>query len=805
MPAMRLSAFLLLPGLTAAAVAPALAFGQPAAVPPAAVPPEQARFFESQIRPLLLERCAGCHGGEQQRGGLRLDTHGALLKGGGKGPAVLPGNTEESLLLRAVRAEEGIARMPPSGKLTAAEIAALERWVKLGAPWPAAPAKGAAGAGARHWAFQPVKPGQPPAVKDRAWVKSPVDAFILARLEAKGLKPAPPADRRTLIRRATFDLTGLPPTPEEVEAFVADRSPDAFAKVVDRLLASPHYGEKWGRHWLDVARYADTNGMDENVHYGNAWRYRDYVVASFNRDKPYPQFLLEQVAGDLLPPAPEGPARNEQLIATGFIAIGPKLISEVDDRKMEMDMVDEQVDTLGRATLGMTFGCARCHDHKFDPVSTEDYYGLAGVFKGTKTIQVTAKPRMWWEYPLPTDDPKVLDYEKRTGEIKQRIADIQSAISRRGRREMARATPEEVEEQRKLAAQLKELEKDAPQRPAAMGVTEGKATDLPVHIRGSFLALGEVVPRRVPTVLAVGGQPHFTEEQSGRLEVARWLTAPQNPLTYRVIVNRVWRWHFGQGLVRTVDNFGILGEKPSHPELLDWLAERFRQDGGSFKKLHRLLMLSSTYQMSAAPNPAALKVDPENRLRWRADVRRLQVEEIRDSLLAVSGTLDRTMGGSILPLKNREYVFDHTSKDNTRYDSKRRSLYIPVVRNNLYDVFQLFDFGDAQVPEGDRPATIVAPQALFMLNSDLVADAAAALAESLLARSDVSDDARLAAAHARLYGRPITPQETTRLRRLLGDAQQAQPQQADPHKRARQAWTTLCHTLLAANEFIYLR
>jgi hypothetical protein len=805
---MRAPAYLLLPGLAAAAITPALAFAPPApsaTAPPAPVSAEQARFFESTIRPLLLERCAGCHGGEQQRGGLRVDSLAALTRGGGRGAALQPGRAAESLLLRAVRAEDGVPKMPPAGKLTDAEIAALERWIGMGAPWPQAPTGGAKANAGRHWSFQPIREPRVPAVKNAAWVKNPVDAFILAGLEAKGLKPSPAADRRTLIRRATFDLTGLPPTPAEVEAFVADRSPDAFARVVDRLLASPHYGEKWGRHWLDVARYADTNGMDENVHYGNAWRYRDYVVASFNRDRPYYEFLTEQVAGDLLPPAPEEDRRNEQLIATGFIAVGPKLISEVDDRKMEMDMVDEQLDTLGRTTMGMTFGCARCHDHKFDPITTEDYYGLAGIFKSTKTIQVTAKPRMWFEYPLPTTDPKVLEYEARTAAIRARLEAIQQAIIRRSRREPGQPTPEETAERAKLGAELKALEKDPPVRPAAMGVTEGQAVDLPVHIRGSFLQLGDTVPRRVPAVLAVGGQPAIPGDRSGRLELARWLTSPQNPLTGRVIVNRIWRWHFGQGLVRTPDNFGILGEKPSHPELLDWLATRFRKDGGSFKAMHRLLMLSNTYQQSSAPNPVALRVDPENRLRWRSDIRRLQVEELRDSLLAVSGTLDRTMGGSILPLKNREYVFDHTSKDNTRYDSKRRSLYIPVVRNNLYDVFQLFDFGDGQVPEGSRPSTVVAPQALFMMNSDFVADAAAALAESLLKRTDQSDAARVSDLHARVYGRPATPAEAARARRLLERFQQSQSAEQDPARRALNAWTWLCHTTLAANEFLYLR
>jgi hypothetical protein len=707
-------------------------------------------------------------------------------------------------------------------------------------------------------------------VKDRAWVETPVDAFVLAKLEAAGLKPAPPADRRTLIRRATFDLTGLPPTPEEVDAFLADRSPGAFEKVVERLLASPQYGEKWGRHWLDVARYADSNGMDENVHYGNAWRYRDYVVAAFNNDKPYDRFIQEQIAGDLLP-GEDGPARHERLIATGFLAIGPKVISEVDDQKMLMDAIDEQIDTVGRTVMGLTLGCARCHDHKFDPISTEDYYALAGIFKSTRFMTVMKKPRMWFEHSLTTeaDLARKAEHAKQVAARKEAIAAAVAKAAEEAKAGLPAGAPapKNLEplfpggtraDLARMRAELEKLEKDAPEMPAAMGLTEGTVADVPVHIRGSFLTLGNIVPRRFPVVLAGQDQPAFEPGQSGRLRLAQWLASPEHPLTSRVIVNRVWRWHFGQGIVPSTDNFGLLSEHPSHPELLDWLADRFAgvpspesrvpspESGGpsrsrvnaasdagpgirdpglntdpglgwSIKKLHRLIMLSATYQQGSRPaaNPRSAirdprskdpqSVDPENRLLWRANVRRLEAEEIRDALLAAGGLLDRTMGGSILPLKNREYVFDHTSKDQTRYDSRRRSIYIPVIRNHLYDVFHLFDFGDASVPEGSRPATTVAPQALFMMNSELVSQAAEGLAGRVLAPPDMDEAGRIRLMHQVAYGRLPGQAEIGRSRSLLRRFEQAQAGDVAPAARSKQAWAWLSHVVLAANEFIYLR
>jgi cytochrome c553 len=754
--------------------------------------PEQVRFFETRVRPILATHCQKCHGAKKQRGDLRLDSREAILRGGDSGPAAVVGEPDKSLLLRAVRHTDADLKMPPDMKLSDRDIADLARWVKLGLPFPAAYAVKSPD-GAAHWAFRP--PAEPPVppVKNTAWPRSDLDRFILARLEAKGLRPAAPADRRTLIRRATFDLTGLPPTPAEIDAFLSDASPQAFERVVDRLLASPRYGERWARHWLDVARYADSNGLDENVAYGTAWRYRDYVVAAFNADTPYDQFLLEQLAGDLLPT--DDPAtRRRRLIATGFLSLGPKVLAEVDERKMEMDIIDEQVDTVGRTVLGLTLGCARCHDHKFDPLPTEDYYGLAGMFKSTRTMEHFRKVARWHENPIGTPEElaRKAEHEKMVAKKKQAVA--------------AAAKTAKPAELKALRAELAALEKAAPEVPTALGVTDGAVVDVPVHVRGNHLKLGKVVPRHVPVVLAGPTPPTFDDRQSGRLQLARWLTRPDHPLTARVLVNRVWRWHFGHGIVRTTDNFGRLGEKPDNPGLLDWLARRFVADGWSLKALHRRILLSSTYRMSASTDPRAAEIDPENRLHGRAEVRRLEAEAIRDALLAVTGTLDPAAGGPVLQVKNRDYLFDHTSRDMTTYDSRRRSIYLPVVRNNVYDVFQLFDFPDPAVPNGDRATTTVAPQALFLMNSDFVGRLCDHLAGELLKGDTLDDAARVRRLYRRAYGREATDAETAAALALVRDVDRVlQPAEADAARRRLRAWSSLCQTVVAANEFVYIK
>jgi hypothetical protein len=483
---------------------------------------------------------------------------------------------------------------------------------------------------------------------------------------------------------------------------------------------------------------------------------------------------------------------------------------------MEMDIVDEQVDTVGKAFMGLTLGCARCHDHKFDPIATTDYYGLAGIFRSTRTMETFKKVARWHENSLAgaSDRARQAEHEKQVAASK---TEIESLIRRtkaqlQTRSDQGTALPKDPEslypretrdELRRLRESLAKLEASAPVIPTAMGVTEGHIADVRVHIRGSHLALGEAVARRVPAVLAALGQPGFRASSSGRLELARWLTDPAHPLTSRVMVNRLWRWHFGQGLVQTTDNFGALGDRPVNPPLLDWLARRFVEGGWSIKAMHRLIMLSNTYQMSVMYDPKAAEVDPENRLLWRFSPRRLEAEAIRDALLAVSGTLDPTMGGSLLKVKNRDYFFDHTSKDLTNYETRRRSVYLPIVRNHMFDVFDLFDYSDSGVTNGNRATTTVAPQALFMMNSELVAQAGRDLAEVALNPAAVDDAQRVRRVYVLAYGRPPKPAELTRTEAFLDRfAGRLEAEVPDARERRRRAWQALCQTILVSNEFV---
>ena len=779
--------------------------------------PEQLRQFETHVRPILDEHCLKCHGSAKQWAGLRLDSREAILKGGESGPAAVAGEPDASLLIRAVRHEDENLKMPQDDKLTDQQIEILTSWVKSGLPFPAASAASKRNRDPNHWAFNPPAEAAIPAVQNSAWPQSDLDRFILARLEASGISPAPKADKRALIRRVTFDLTGLPPTPEEISAFLNDERPEAYSELIERLLSSPAYGERWGRHWLDVARYADSNGLDENVAHGNAWRYRDYVVRSMNADKPFDQFIREQLAGDQLEASSEE-VRNELLTATGFLSIGPKVLAEVNMPKMRMDIVDEQIDTVGRVFLGMTFGCARCHDHKFDPIGTADYYGLAGIFKSTRTMDTYTKVAKWHEYPLKSAEATQMqaDYD---AQIASKKMAIESTIKSADEALQAslpggETLPESKESQypettraelTKLREELAALEKAPPELPSSMGVTEDEIIDVPIHVRGNPSRLGDVVPRHVPAVMKGPESPIFSGQHSGRRELAEWLVSDRHPLTSRVLVNRVWRWHFGRGLVASADNFGLLGEKPSHPELLDWLATEFIRRKWSLKEMHRLILLSSTYQQSTQVSEEAVTTDPDNRLWSRFPVRRLAAEEIRDSLLFVSGQLDATMGGSLLKVKNRGYLFDHTSIDTTDYNSRRRSLYLPVIRNNVFEMFQLLDFPDPAVPTGDRATTTVAPQALMMMNSDFVMQAADSLATTVLASSS-TDAERIKHVYVTCLGREPAEEEVARDIQLIQDTLQAfSTDTRSDADRLSAAWSVMCQVVLASSEFTYLQ
>lgn len=775
--------------------------------------PVQSQFFESRIRPILADNCYKCHSvqSEKVKGGLFLDSREGLLKGGDTGAAIVPGDPEKSLLIKAVRYTDPDLQMPPKGKqLPENAVSDLVTWVKMGAPDPRAATlaqKSWSDSGKPHWAWQPLTKPAVPDVKEPGWPKTPVDNFVLAKLEEKGLKPNPPADKRTLIRRATFDLIGLPPTAEEVDAFLEDQSPDAFAKVVDRLLASPHYGERWGRHWLDVARYSDTKGQiprqREDPNYPFAWTYRDYVIRSFNDDKPFNLFVIEQLAADKLPATIRNPTN---LCALGFLTVG--------DRFMEMqnDIINDRIDVVTKGFLGLTVSCARCHDHKFDPIPTKDYYSLFGVFSSC------VEPKFEPVIAKNLGGPDYSDYYKQRMELEQERDTLQAKLPelRKNRdREGLRLLQRDLRQNAAKVAKLELTHPGAP--PRAMVVEDLKRPhDSPVFIRGDAGKKGDVVPRHFLEVLSGPYRPAFTNG-SGRLELAWAIVSKQNPITPRVLVNRLWLHHFGEGFVSTPDDLGTRSELPSNPPLLDYLASRMQDEGWSIKKMHRLIMLSSVYQESSANNPRFAQIDPDNRLLWRANVRRLEFEALRDSLLAIGGDLDPTMFGRPVDIESEPF-------------STRRSIYGKVDRADVADVLVNFDFANPDLPTGRRHDTTVPQQALFLMNSPLVIEQAKKLVSlpEFLACSD--DSSRIGFLYQRIYQRPPRAEEVQlgedfvaqaphpekvstserELRPVSNDGNQSRPMSlGEPGRKGRafgkkraplRSWEEYAHALMQANE-----
>lgn len=798
-------------------------------------------FFEKKIRPVLVRNCYECHSGDAKKakGGFLVDTRPGLRKGGESGPAVVPGHPDDSLLIEAVR-YDGL-EMPPAGKLPDEVIDDLVKWVEMGAPDPRVPRPGRKGLNLtearKWWSFQKPKTSPPPAVKDASWPRGDIDRFLLAALEKAGLKPVADADRETLLRRVTFDLTGLPPRPEEIDAFLRGPSESAYAAVVDKLLESPRFGEKWGRHWLDVARYGESAGKDRNVPFKYAWRYRDYVIDSFNADKPYDRFLVEQLAGDLLP-AKTAAERNTLAIATGFLAIGPKGLNEKNAEQYRMDVVDDQIDATTRGMLALTVACARCHDHKFDPIPTTDYYALAGIFRSTDTLAGVVpnknKDFVNDQALLTLADPSLPD----------RAATAQSRKEAAQRAEQARLQAElkTLREQVKtLAAVAKKLPKKGKRKAGfaagaraqvklargrineiqsrleelngaadatgekAMGVRDAATPEnCRVLNRGEVKDPGPAVTRGVVTVLRTPQATGMNPAHSGRLEMARWIASTDNPLTARVMVNRVWQHLFGNGLVPTTDNFGALGDEPSHPELLDTLAVQFMQEKWSVKRLIRSLVLSRAYCLSSTHDEKSFEVDPSNRLLWRMERRRLDAEEIRDAMLAASGQLDlgRPQGSPVMTMNGNGKK--ETVKEAFQELVSHRAVYLPIYRGNLPEALSVFDMADPSLIVGQREVTTVATQALFLMNSPLVLKQSVEMARRLLAEKDLSESTRIDLAYRLTFGRLPTSGEKSRIDKFLREYRLSWAQAGEKGPARLAAWSSVCQTLFASGEFRYV-
>ncbi len=913
--------------------------------------PASEDLFERSVRPLLTSKCGACHNPKTKVGGFDLTTPDGLRAADREAGLLRTGR-----LMRAVR-WEGKMKMPPAGRLTTGELSALDGWISAGAALPAA-AKTEAGGGAtpaadwsrraQYWSFQPVRKPALPQVRDAARVRNDIDSYVFAKLDAAGLAVPPDADKLVLLRRATFDLHGLPPAPEEIREFLADETPSAYPRLIERLLASPRYGERWGRHWLDVARFAESSGIDENQAYREAWRYREYVIDSFNRDVPFNRFMLEQVAGDIAGAMEADPVRGR--IATGFLALGPKAIVEQDKTKQLYDAIDEQIDTTTKAFLGLTVSCARCHDHKFDPITTEDYYGLASIFRSTR-IYETLEGRSSSLYQAPLSSPEIYAvYKQRQEEVARKQLEIAALLepevtdyvyrevhpklasymvaawrvdrqkadvaevarqegldakaveklakylsddgsfrpalakwhaatadtvhavaseyasmiaepaarwkaivkkwaqsvrndlaggrkpapqiryegfaftresdrffgdisflaktfNERDRQDGAFAIPEadrvryvsEPIRQRveQLEKELAELKKTSPEKPPMThAVSEGDRFDQRIFIRGNSANHGPVVAKRFPAALTGGNQPAVTTP-SGRLELGQWLGSASNPLPARVAVNRIWQWHFGEGLVRTPDNFGLRGESPTHPELLDYLAARFIEGGWSVKDLHRAIMNSSTYRFSSETNGPAWENDPANRLWSRFARRRMSAEEIRDSWLAVNGKLDLRTGSYLDAVAGSR---TDSRRERTRMDEHfRRTVYLPVDRNSLAAMMVLFDFPDSTTSTGKRGETYIAPQALYLMNNDFFRQQALTFARRLLAAPDLSSAARVEQGILRAWGRLASPPETEQLIAFLDGYPKRKDEDGVPA-----SWLALGRLLLESNHFFYI-
>ncbi len=824
---------------------------------------EQIAFFEKKIRPVLAEKCYKCHAenSEKIKGGFVLDTREGIRRGGDSGPGVVPGDLVKSLVIESLHYTNKDMQMPPEksgGKLTDSVIADFEQWVRMGAPdpregrasvvkseWDTEKAK-------NYWAYQPVKQAAAPSVKDSAWPRNDIDRFILAGLEAKGLKPVGDAQPEALLRRVCFDLTGLPPTPEQVDSFLANHDPQAFEKIVDTLLKSPRFGERWGRHWLDVARYAESTGKDVNCLLPHAWRFRDYVIESFNKDKPFNEFIREQIAGDLMQ-AKDSRDRALKQIATGFLAIGSRSLNERSPKQYALDTADEQIDAMSQAVLGLTVACARCHDHKFDPIPQNDYYALAGIFLSTETLYGTAPNFQNLKssplIDLPTDCglprmPLMLTSERRAEVEKdltktERYATMQFYATAAkglftGKGFNVNNDPQKLvmfvginAKIGECKTELASYDSEGRQKLLAMGVRDYPFTpssgpptkpksveetfqmiagrpaqfssinDSPLFARGDVEKPGDRVPRGFVGVIA-SKAPAIPTRESGRRELADWLVADTNPLTARVFANRVWHWLFGQGIVSTVDNFGTMGQPPSNPALLDHLALRLQSDGWSMKSLIKEIVMSHAYHLAATHDAKNFEADPENTLVWRMSPRRLDAECIRDAMLSVGGGLNleapvgsavaQSGDGAIGGYPIKSLRAPLSDEPFLTASSDFRSVYLPVPRNAVPDALTVFDFAEPSAVNGGREVTTVPSQALYLLNNDFVAKQAKRFADKI---RPLPENERVTAAFKLAFARTPTANESMAAQRFF----------TDYPRLDSDVLTSFCRALLGSAEF----
>jgi hypothetical protein len=778
--------------------------------------PEHTEFFERNIRPVLVEHCYECHSttGKKIKGGLVLDSRAGVQKGGDTGAAITPGDPEASLLIQAIRHTDAELAMPKK-KLPASVIADLEAWVKMGAPDPrtedtvaTAQAKSAIdwNKAREWWSFRPLATPAVPTVKQKRWPANDVDRFILARFEEKKLKPAADADKRILIRRATFDLIGLPPTPEEVEAFLADKSDKAFAKVVDRLLASPHYGERWGRYWLDVVRYADSAGDNSDFPIPQMHRYRDWVISAFNRDLPYDQFVREQLAGDLMP-GTNDEQTLERIVATGYIANARRFGSRVDDYPQHLT-IEDTIDNLGRAFLGLTVSCARCHDHKFDPITAADYYALYGIFHSTRYpwpgIELEQHQRDLVPLVAPAKLAEAEAAKKAHDAEKKRL---EKEVQRL--KDSLKNTP--TEEKKSVEAKIKDAEKtlkDHKSKPLpfelAYAVAEAKKIEnVALQQKGDPAKLGPVVPRRFLTVLN-GAEIPATDKSSGRRQLAEWIVARNNPLTARVMVNRIWLHHFGKGLVPTPNDFGKQGKPPTHPDLLDWLASKFIASGWSVKEMHRVIMLSHTYQLASTRSEDALARDANNDLLSSFPRRRLDAESIRDTLLVLGDNLDTTPSGPHPFPPQTEWKFTQHNPFKAVYDSKRRSVYLMTQRIQRHPYLAIFDGADPATSTPVRTTSTTPLQALYLLNDTFVHEQSKQFAARLV-KDGKDDSARLKRAYQLALARPPEASELDGGKKFLTAVREKLRADGMPEDQmAAESWRAMVRVIFRLNEFVYV-